>query len=405
MDNSIIENNNNQQKKQKKCCKCCKLTKTASLIIIIIMTGSFFLVELVVGHLTKSNSLVADAFHMLSDLIALIIGLTAVRISKRKSSNRNTFGWARAEILGSLVNSVFLLALCFTIIVEAINRYLKPEPLEKVELMLGVGAGGLALNIIALFIFFIQQRQENKENEEKEELTSTAHDDDPEMKTKKKKKEKKPTNMNMQAVFLNALGDSLGSVAVVISGCLVKFAPPENDATVQWKLYIDPTLSLIIAMIITVSTVPLLKKSSMILLETVPENCNIEELRDVVRSVKGVVNVHHFHIWSLNSDKLYASAHVRVTGHVNEIEDWKTINAVKKVLHDNKIHSTTIQLEHDDASLDSCEGAGCKPRSIVVKNETEGSSEKVQGNEGIIALQVDDKINDLEEVTYSVKRY
>lgn len=115
--------------------------------------------------------------------------------------------------------------------------------------------------------------------------------------------------MNIQGVFLNALGDSLGSVAVIVSGLLIKFVPPFETEKAKWKLYVDPTLSLIIACIIIASTVPLLKKSSLILLQGVPLNCNINELRDLIKSVNGITDVHHFHVWSLNSEKLVASAH------------------------------------------------------------------------------------------------
>ena len=87
------------------------------------MTGSFMLVELVVGHITNSTALVADSFHMLSDVIALLIALVSVKLSPREWS-RNTYGWARAEVVGALINSVFLLALCFSITVEAIQRFL-----------------------------------------------------------------------------------------------------------------------------------------------------------------------------------------------------------------------------------------------------------------------------------------
>ena len=270
----------NRRKNPKKC----RLTKTALLIIVIVLTSWFFFVEIVVGYLTKSNALVADSFHMLSDIISLIIGLTALRFSKKESSEKNTFGWARAEVLGSLINAVFLLALCFTIVVDSISRFLKPEPLEKIDLMLGVGAGGLLLNLISLLLFAIQGCQ-GKDGGKKE------------------------MNMNLQGVFLNALGDSLGSVAVIISGILVKFAPPKNDTHARWKLYVDPVLSLIIATIIVSSTIPLLKKSSLILLQGVPLNCNLDELRNKIFSVNGVIDVHHFHIWSLNTEKMIASAH------------------------------------------------------------------------------------------------
>ena len=87
------------------------------------MTGSFMLVELVVGHITNSTALVADSFHMLSDVIALLIALVSVKLSPREWS-RNTYGWARAEVVGALINSVFLLALSFSISVEAIQRFL-----------------------------------------------------------------------------------------------------------------------------------------------------------------------------------------------------------------------------------------------------------------------------------------
>lgn len=265
----------------------CRLTKTLLLSIVIVLTSWFFFVEIVVGYLTKSNALVADSFHMLSDIISLIIGLTALRFSKKESSKKNTFGWARAEVLGSLINAVFLLALCFTIVVDSISRFIKPEPLEKIDLMLAVGTGGLALNLVSLILFGVQSCQNNGE--------------------------KKDMNMNLHGVFLNALGDSLGSVAVIISGLIIKFVPPRNNSHVRWKLYIDPILSLIIAGIIVTSTLPLLKKSSLILLQGVPLSCNVEELRKKIFSVNGVVDVHHFHVWSLNSEKMIASAHGKKT--------------------------------------------------------------------------------------------
>ena len=118
----------------------------------IFLTLSFFVVELVVGNITNSVALVADSFHMLSDVISLVIGIVAVRIAKRRSTI-NTYGWVRAEVVGANVNTVFLLALCLTIVFDAIKRFLTPEPIEKVNLLLIVGAIGLSINIIGLFLF------------------------------------------------------------------------------------------------------------------------------------------------------------------------------------------------------------------------------------------------------------
>lgn len=128
--------------------------KTGSVMSMLFMTSSFFLVEIIVGYGTNSMALVADSFHMLSDVISLIIGFFALRYSKRSQrTERNTFGWQRAEVLGALVNSVFLIALCFSILVESLKRLVEPESLKNPVLVLIVGAVGLAVNVIGLMLF------------------------------------------------------------------------------------------------------------------------------------------------------------------------------------------------------------------------------------------------------------
>jgi len=127
-------------------------TKTFRLFAMLSLTFTFFIVELVVGNITKSVALVADAFHMLSDVISLIIGIVAVRIVKRRS-DINTYGWVRAEVVGANINTVFLIALCLTIVFDAIKRFIQPEPIENVNLLLIVGSIGLGINIIGLFLF------------------------------------------------------------------------------------------------------------------------------------------------------------------------------------------------------------------------------------------------------------
>ena len=112
----------------------------------------YFVVELVVGNITNSVALVADAFHMLSDVISLVIATVAVRISRQRS-DINTYGWVRAEVVGANINTVFLLALCLTIVFDAIKRFIQPEPIENVDLLLIVGSIGLGINIIGLFLF------------------------------------------------------------------------------------------------------------------------------------------------------------------------------------------------------------------------------------------------------------
>jgi zinc transporter 1 len=120
----------------------------------ITLTSTFFLVEIVVGYITNSMALVADSFHMLSDVASLLVGYLALRYSKHgKQAGRYTFGWVRAEVLGALVNAVFLVALCFSIFVEALKRIIMIEEIDNPVLVLTVGGIGLFVNLIGLFLF------------------------------------------------------------------------------------------------------------------------------------------------------------------------------------------------------------------------------------------------------------
>ena len=100
--------------------------KSLRLCLMLLLTLGFFLVELVVGERSRSNALVADAFHMLSDVLALLVALLSVRLSGRPWRS-STFGYARAEVLGALVNAVFLVALCFTIVIDSAKASLKSK--------------------------------------------------------------------------------------------------------------------------------------------------------------------------------------------------------------------------------------------------------------------------------------
>ena len=128
--------------------------KTGSVLSMLFMTSSFFLVEIIVGYATNSMALVADSFHMLSDIMSLIIGFFALRYSKRSQrTERNTFGWQRAEVLGALVNAVFLIALCFSILVESLKRLVETESIHNPVLVLIVGTLGLLINVVGLILF------------------------------------------------------------------------------------------------------------------------------------------------------------------------------------------------------------------------------------------------------------
>ncbi|GLH08804.1 Uncharacterized protein GBIM_13977 [Gryllus bimaculatus] len=332
--------------------------KKCRLISMFWLTAFFFLVEIVVGYVTNSMALVADSFHMLSDVAALVVAFLSVKMSPKKWS-KNTFGWARAEVLGALVNAVFLVALCFSITVEACKRFIEVEEIHEPGLIVIVGGLGLIVNVVGLFLFHehgsghghshggIQHSHtrlshlvatDDNENDETFQTPPPAPIEGSKKKqTSKEEFKDSASQMNMRGVFLHVLADALGSVIVIASASVVYLT--------QWKyrFYIDPALSLLLVLLILRSVWPLLQESALILLQTVPTHIQVDAIqRRLLDKVDGVLAVHEFHVWQLAGDRIIASAHIRCR---NLSEYMKIAEKVKEFFHNEGIHSTTIQPE------------------------------------------------------------
>ncbi|KAJ2950361.1 hypothetical protein O0L34_g8602 [Tuta absoluta] len=349
--------------------------KKCRLLSMLWLTGSFFFVELIVGYVTNSMALVADSFHMLSDVAALVIAFLSVKMSPKKWS-KNTFGWARAEVLGALVNAVFLVALCFTITVEAVKRFVEREEIDQPKLLVVVGVVGLIVNIVGLFLFHehgsshghshgvvpppsnVRHLTEIVNSNADMALGHNAADNEEldEMVKNEKIPNSKPApckatqdagHMNMKGVFLHVLSDALGSLIVVASALVVWLTNWE------YKQYIDPALSLVLVILILASVWPLLRESALILLQTVPTHIQVDAIqRRLLEKVDGVLAVHEFHVWQLAGDRIIASAHIRCR---NLSEYMKIAEKVKEFFHNEGIHSTTIQPEFVELPLDGNE--------------------------------------------------
>ncbi|KAM0228844.1 hypothetical protein ACHAP5_011837 [Fusarium lateritium] len=127
-------------------------SKSTRIKVMIAIDTAFFIVEIVSGFLAHSLALMADAFHMLNDIISLVIGLWAVSAAQKTSTDEFTFGWVRAEILGAFFNAVFLIALCVSIVLEALTRFIEPPEISNPKLMLIVGSAGLFSNFVGFFV-------------------------------------------------------------------------------------------------------------------------------------------------------------------------------------------------------------------------------------------------------------
>ncbi|VBB32502.1 unnamed protein product, partial [Acanthocheilonema viteae] len=359
-----------------------RLSRSTRLIIMLTMTFAFFAVELSFGYLSHSVALVADSFHMLSDVMALAIAFACLRIATH-SSKKNTFGWVRAEVLGALINGVFLLALCFSILVESLTRLIEPQTIKQPISVLVVGVIGLFINLTGMFMFHSHAHEHGEngkhvqaqaqvgrrqthvtiDGNESQHLMSShqeaamaianlqeVHPDDSSLmaqtrmkvdKSKEKKKKKLSKQLNMQGVFLHVLSDAIGSVIVIVTA-LVCWLIPGQEAL---KLYLDPSLSLAMVALMIASTFPLVRETALILMQTTPGFIEVEEIKKELLKIKGIEAVHEFHVWRLVGERIIATVHIKFA-------DLKAYLAaadeIRTLFHNNCIHSTTIQPEFSE---------------------------------------------------------
>ncbi|KAL2098886.1 hypothetical protein ACEWY4_005366 [Coilia grayii] len=236
--------------------------KRRKLLCMLSLTFGFFIVEVVVSRMTSSLAMLSDSFHMLSDVIALAVALVAVRFAEMtKSTAMNTYGWIRAEVMGALVNAVFLTALCFTILLEAVERYTVPHEIENPRAVIWVGAAGLLVNLLGLFLFHehaghghSHSHSHGTKTNKSEKSNNSRRDGSSEDLScnlvvnpgNQKKSDEMLCNeevevhlnggvhveelvvthgsqLNMRGVFLHVLGDALGSVIVVVNALIFTY--------------------------------------------------------------------------------------------------------------------------------------------------------------------------------------
>ncbi|KAF3823116.1 hypothetical protein GH733_010552 [Mirounga leonina] len=314
--------------------------KTCRLLFMLALTVAFFVAELVSGYLGNSIALLSDSFNMLSDLISLCVGLGAGYVARRPRGGLGaTFGYARAEVLGALGNAVFLTALCFTISVEAVLRLARPERIDDAELVLIVGALGLAVNVdhkayIKAKMYSSGLRvwrgdSLNTQNEPEETM----------------KKEKKSEALNIRGVLLHVMGDALGSVVVVVTAIVFYVHPLQPEDPCNWQCYIDPSLTIVMVIIILSSAFPLIKETAAILLQMVPRGVNMEELMSKLSAVPGISSVHEVHIWELISGKIIATLHIK---YQKDRGYQDASRKTREIFHSVGIHNVTIQFEQVD---------------------------------------------------------
>ncbi|NXX70886.1 ZNT10 protein, partial [Spizella passerina] len=363
--------------------------KTCRLIFMLVLTVGFFVAELVSGYLGNSIALVSDSFNMLSDLISLCVGLSTGRIARRsRRGPRATYGYSRAEAVGALSNAVFLTALCFTILVDSVLRLARPEPIDDAQLVLIVGTLGLAVNVVGLLVFqdwgtcCRARRPVSSLNAGDSPIDQKSPEEGFE-----KKKEKKSEALNIRGVLLHVMGDALGSVVVVVTATIF-YVRPLGDAPCNWQCYIDPSLTIVMVLIILSSAFPLIKETSTILLQMVPKGVDMQLLTDRLACVPGVSSLHEVHVWELASGRNIATLHVKC----QTPSDYQgAAYQIRKVFHEAGVHSVTIQPEYADHKTShllcsspciskACDSHLCCSQREPLRAETNGYVEKSESS-------------------------
>ncbi len=232
------------------------------------ITVAVLVVEVVGAVLSGSLALLADAGHMLTDVVGLTVGLVAATLARRPPTATRTWGYRRAEVLGAAAQAAALLAVGVYILVEGVQRLLDPPEVTP-GLMVVFGVVGLAGNIVGLLI-----------------LSGS-----------------RGANLNMRAAFLEVVNDALGSAAVLLAALLV--------ATTGW-LRADAVASLVIGLLIVPRTIRLLLESVDVLLESTPKGLDLDTVRDRIMDLSHVRDVHDLHASQVATGLPVLTAHVVV---------------------------------------------------------------------------------------------
>jgi cobalt-zinc-cadmium efflux system protein len=223
------------------------------------LTAAFALVEAAGGWWAGSLALLSDAGHMVADAMALGLALFAQTVARRPPSERNSFGYARAEVMGAFVNAVFMLLVVALIAIEAVQRLLHPAPVAGAAVM-AIAAAGLAVNLVCA------------------RLLHGHHD-----------------NLNSRAAYLHVLSDALGSVAALAAGAIIWLT--------GWYPA-DPLLSFAVSGLMLFSTWRLLRQSTNVLMEGVPPHLSYQEIGRALAAVPHVMSVHDLHVWHMSSERI-----------------------------------------------------------------------------------------------------
>ena len=230
------------------------------------LTTAFLIAEVAGALVTNSLALLSDAAHMGTDVLALAISLFAVRLSRRPPDAKRTYGYARMEALGAMVNGGLLFLVAGYILWEAAGRFRDPQHVASTG-MLVIASIGLAINLVSMRLL----------------------------------KAGSGTSLNIKGAYLEVWSDMLGSVGVIVGALLIKFT--------GWTV-VDAIIAVLIGLWVLPRTWKLLREAGQVLMQGVPAGLDLTQIREALLTNPDVAAVHDLHVWALGSKEAVLTAHI-----------------------------------------------------------------------------------------------
>jgi cobalt-zinc-cadmium efflux system protein len=283
-------------------------TRVSRMLIAAAILSAFFVLELVTALAINSIALLADAGHMLTDLVAMFMGLTAVLLAKRGSTSpARTYGWHRAEVFTAVANAALLLGVAGFILYEAIERLGNAPDVPGVP-MIVVALAGLAANGVVV-------------------LMLRSHSKD---------------SLAVKGAYMEVMADTVGSIGVLVAGIVT--------VTTSWP-YADVVVAVLVALWVLPRAIALARAALRILSESSPQHIDVEELRTALGAVDGVTGVHDLHVWTLVPGKDMVTAHL-----TSSSDTARVLDDARAVLNARGLAHATVQVEPPDSAEDcSCD--------------------------------------------------
>ena len=271
-----------------------------NLLFSIVLNLIITIAQIIGGLISGSLALISDALHNFSDVLSLVFSYVAHKLSKKKASVNQTFGYKRAELIAAFVNAMTLIIVALFLVYGAIERFFNPQEIKS-ELVIWLSILGIIVNGLSAFML--------KNDADK--------------------------NLNMKSAYLHLFTDMLASVAVLIGGLLMKYY--------QW-FWVDSVMTLVIAIYLIIVGFDLLKKSTQMLMLFTPVHIDINEIIIEVHKIEGIEKLHHIHVWHLNDEELHLEAHLDCSEDIKISNFNEILHKMEDVLFD-KFHINHINIQ------------------------------------------------------------